>query len=134
MKFFSEIFSLSFLLLFSFFGMAQGNVEYVKDPRIDALIKKQGEHVSSSGNPQIPGYRIQLFFDSEKSKVDDIRNQFARSYPKVEAYVTYNAPNYFLRVGDFRTNAEAERFKSEIGNRFSAPFVVKEKINLPRID
>lgn len=121
-------------ICFTLIANAQGSIEYVKDPRIDALIKKQGETTSSSGNTQIPGYRVQLFFDSEKSKVDEMRSSFSRSYPKVEAYVTYNAPNYFLRVGDFRTSAEAERFKSEVGNRFSTSFIVKDRINLPRID
>ena len=121
-----------------FFGISssfgQGKIEVIKDPRIDALIKKQGESSSPTGVLQIPGYRVQVFFDASKSKVDETRNAFSRSHPKTEVYITYNAPNYFLRVGDFRTNAEAERFKQEIISRFPTSFVVKEKINLPRID
>ena len=41
-------------------------IEIIKDNRIDALIKKQGEIIPPASVPQITGYRIQLFFDTEK--------------------------------------------------------------------
>lgn len=113
---------------------SQGNVEVVKDPRINELIKKQGEVVPPATSVQISGYRLQLFFDSEKSKVDQTRMQFAKSFPKIETYVTYSAPNYFLRVGDFRTQLEADRLKAEVGTTYPTSFIVQEKVNLPRID
>lgn len=111
-----------------------GSVTIVKDPRIDGLVKKQSEVIPPATAPQITGYRIQLFFDSEKSKVDQARIRFVTQFPKVETYITYNAPNYFLRVGDFRTQLEADKVKAELGQEFPTSFVVKEKINLPRID
>jgi hypothetical protein len=112
----------------------QGNIEIIKDPRIDDLIKKQGEPIPPAPNVQINGYRLQIFFDSEKSKVDQVRSQFAKSFPKTETYVTYNAPNYFLRVGDFRTSLEADRLKAEVGTTYPTSFIIQEKVNLPRID
>ena len=117
---------------FSLWG--QVNVEIIKDARIDALIKKQGEIIPPATSVQINGYRLQLFFDSDKSKVDQKRIQFARSFPKIATYVTYNAPNYFIRVGDFRTSLEADQLKAEVGSTYPTSFVIQEKINLPRID
>lgn len=123
---------LLFLCLTAFsFGQ---NIEVVKDPRIDDLIKKQGEPTPPALNVQIQGYRLQLFFDSEKAKIDQMRVQFAKAYPKIETYVTYNAPNYFLRVGDFRTQLDADRLKAEVGPTYPTCFVIQEKVNLPRID
>lgn len=113
---------------------SQGNIEVVKDPRINELIKKQGEVIPPATSVQINGYRLQLFFDSERSKVDQARMQFAKSFPKIETYVTYSAPNYFLRVGDFRTQLEADRLKAEVGITYPTSFIVQEKVNLPRID
>ena len=49
-------------------------------------------------------------------------------------YTNYNTPNFFLKVGDFRTRLEAEKIKSEIEAEFPTSFVVREKINLPRLD
>ena len=130
----TNIFQLGLFLMLTTLSFAQGKIEIIKDPRIDALIRKQGETTSPTGVVTIPGYRVQIFFDASKTKVDDMRNSFSRTHPKIEAYVTYNAPNYFLRVGDFRTNAEAERFKQEISSKYPSSFVVKERVFLPRID
>jgi hypothetical protein len=39
-----------------------------------------------------------------------------------------------LKVGDFRSKQEAEKIKSSLVRDFPACFVVKEMVNLPRID
>lgn len=118
-----------FSILISACSMAQkGEVEITKDPRIEALIKQE------AASQQITGYRIQLFFDSDKSSVDEARARFINLFPKVDTYVTYTAPNYFLKVGDFRTQIEAEKVKSTVDAQFPTNFIVKERINLPRID
>lgn len=112
----------------------EGNVELIKDPRIDGLIKKQSEIIPPATGPQIKGFRVQIFFDSDKKLVDDARVRFITMFPKIDTYVTYSAPNYFLRVGDFRTQIEAERLKTEVGQTFPTSFIIKGDINLPRID
>ncbi|MCE3296835.1 MAG: hypothetical protein K0R65_2549 [Crocinitomicaceae bacterium] len=112
----------------------KGDVEIIKDPRIDGLIKQEGAIISPATAPQMSGYRIQLFFDSEKTSVDEARSRFINLFPKVDTYVTYNAPNYFLKVGDFRTQTDAEKVKSAVDSQFPTSFIVKERINLPRID
>lgn len=122
-------------IMIGFASFAQkGDVEIIKDPRIDALIKQEGAIIPPATSPQMVGYRIQLFFDSNKSSVDEARSKFMNAFPKVDTYVTYTAPNYFLKVGDFRTQNEAEKVKSSVDSQFPTCFIVKEKINLPRID
>ena len=124
----------SIVLLTSLSAMSQGNVEVLKDSRINDLIKKQGEIIPPATQVQINGYRVQIFFDSDKSKVDNARMQFLKINPKVETYVTYNAPNYLLKVGNFRTQMDADRLKAEVSTQFPTSFIVQEKVNLPRID
>jgi hypothetical protein len=111
-----------------------GNVEIVKDPRIDALVRKQSTIVPPATSPQMAGYRIQLFFDSDRKAIDEARAKFISMYPKIDTYIIYNAPNYFLKVGDFRTQLDAERVRESILRDFPTSFIVKELINLPRID
>lgn len=127
-------FVLLFVCCFSLAFGQKGNVEIVKDPRIDALIKQEGAILPPATSPQINGYRIQLFFDTQKSAVDEARSKFINLFPKVDTYVIFTAPNYFLKVGDFRTQLDAEKVKAVIENQFPTSFIVKEKINLPRID
>ncbi len=121
-------------LLFSNFSFAQGTVEIIKDSRIDGLVRNEGAIVAPATTPQITGYRLQLFFDTNKSSVDDARSRFIAMFPKVDTYVEFTAPHYFLKVGDFRTQMEAEKIKAEAEKSFPTSFVVKEKVNLPRID
>ena len=123
-----------FLLISISLKAQGGNVEIVKDPRIESLVKQEGVIVSPATTPQILGYRIQLFFDSNKDNVDQARTKFIVLYPKVDTYVSFTAPNYFLKVGDFRSQSEAEKIKSSVDNQFPTSFIVKEKVNLPRID
>ena len=128
----------SFFLISIFFSLIsfsqENQIEIIKDYRIDALVKKQGEIIPPASVPQIIGYRIQLYFDTEKKAVDDARAKFISMYPKVDTYVTYTAPNYFLKVGNFRTHLEAEKVKTSVDKEFPTNYIIKELINLPRID
>lgn len=128
----------SFFLISIFFSLIsfsqENQIEIIKDYRIDALVKKQGEIIPPASVPQITGYRIQLFFDTEKKAVDDARAKFISMYPKVDTYVTYTAPNYFLKVGNFRSHLEAEKVKTSVDKEFPTNYIIKELINLPRID
>lgn len=128
--------TLCFFLLFASTAVfaQQGNVEITKDPRIENLIKQEGTVVPPATSPQITGYRIQLFFDTNKEAVNEARSKFIALHPKIDTYVTYVSPNFFLKVGDFRTQLEAEKIKSSIESQFPTSNIIKEKINLPRID
>lgn len=124
-----------FTFLFSgSMAFGQGHVDVIKDSRIDGLVRAQSTIVPPATMPQITGYRLQLFFDTNKSAVDDARSRFISMFPKVDTYVEYTAPHYFLKVGDFRTQLEAEKVKSACDKQFPTSFVVKEQVNLPRID
>jgi hypothetical protein len=112
----------------------EGEVTLIKDVRIDALVKKQGTPVPPASAPQLVGYRVQLFFDSDKQLVDEARSQFNAKFPKVDTYVVFNAPNFVLKAGDFRSLLEAERVRETLLHEFPTSFVIKELINLPRID
>jgi len=127
------LFALLFTMIQNFI-LGQGNIQVIMDPRIETLIQKQGTPIPPATSVQIDGYRLQLIFDSEKNKIDQARLQFSQRFPKIETYVKYSAPNYILKVGDFRTQLEADRLKAEVGSLYPMSFVVREKVNLPRID
>jgi hypothetical protein len=119
--------------MFSLYGQ-KGQIEIIKDPRLDFLVKKQGMAVPPAISTQITGYRLQLFFDSDRKKVEESRGKFIAGYPKIDTYMIYNAPNYILKVGDFRYQHEVEKIKNQLISSFPTCFVIREKVNLPRID
>ena len=123
----NSIFKISIIFLFinSFSLTAQVNV--VKDNRID-------EKIQNKAQKQLLGYRVQICFDSDKNLVDQMRAKFIGQYPKIDTYITFDAPNFNLKVGDFRTQIEAEKLKEKIVADYSITIIHKELINLPRVD
>lgn len=114
-----------------FFAQTNGKgVVIIKDKKIDALIQNK----SNVRRVSITGYRVQVYFSTNKSELNDVRLKFIKSYPRIETYITYDAPNYFLRVGDFADRNDAEKFKKEIFREFPDNFIIKCGINLPNDD
>ena len=115
-------------------SIQEGILIIKKDNRIDELIREKAKIKAPATSLQIEGYRIQLFFDTEKSKVDEARSKFIEIHPDIESNVIYKAPNYFLKVGNFRTYLEAEKIKSTLDKDFPTNYILKEKINIPNLD
>lgn len=126
----------------------KGTVSVVKDPLIDSLIAKRIELnrrqttapvAISTGKPGTTivsqmGYRVQIFYGSDRREVFNEQSKFNNSYPELNTYITYKQPNYYLRVGDFRTRLEAQRFMNELRGTFPTLFIFREKINAPNLN
>ena len=80
------------------------------------------------------GYRIQICFDNNKSIVDDAKNKFLTSYPKIPVYMVFENPNFNLMVGDFRTLIAAEKIRVKIQGEYTISVIHKTTIKLPRVD
>ena len=105
-------------------------VVIIKDKKIDALIQNK----SNIKRITTGGYRVQLYFSTNKDEVNERRLKFIKSYPRTETYITYDAPNYILRVGDFVERNDAEKLKKEIFREFPDNFIIKTAINIPNDD
>ncbi len=83
----------------------------------------------------INGYRVQIYFDSgnqSKKKANDVKTQFLAKKPDVPCYLVYQAPNFKVRVGDFRSRYEAYKLYREIRNDFPSAYIVKDEISFPK--
>lgn len=108
---------------------ADGNVEIVQDERITQLADKYQK--MSLNNPEIDGYRVQIFFDSgsnSKNAAANIKSGFEIVFPEVKSYLSYKEPYYRIRVGDFHTLIEAVGFQKKIAIEYPNAFPVKDKI------
>lgn len=108
----------------------------VGDTRINTLVETHKTWCDNRGS--IKGFRIQIFFDSgnnSKSKAISAMSEFRSKHSKVEAYLMFQEPNYKVRVGDFRSRMDAQRFLHEIADDYSNAFIVKDnEINFPPLD
>lgn len=128
------LFCISIFIASSTVIAQKGDIEVIKDSRINGLVEKQSKVTPPDIKPQIDGFRVQIFFDSDKTIINNARSQVIAKFPKTDTYITYSAPNFFLKAGDFRTRLEAEKYKAEVEAEFPTSFIVAEKIYLPRLE
>ncbi|MBC7759987.1 MAG: SPOR domain-containing protein, partial [Phormidesmis sp. FL-bin-119] len=57
------------------------------------------------------------------------QTRFKSLYPNITSYVSYTQPNYRVRVGDFRTKLEAQKFMNELKKQYTSMFIFAERIN-----
>ena len=125
-------------------GAGKGQVEIHQPNAIRNLVgaHKQGADVEQSGDEsflKIQGFRTQVFSGNSqrKSKDEAFRKEkeIKELFPDVPTYVTYNAPFWKLRIGDFRTHEEAYRMQRLLMDAFPAykkeMYIVKEEVKIP---
>ena len=125
------------------FAQTRGEVTEIKDPLIDSLIAKRIELNTKRPTTTNPvgtaifngmGYRVQVFYGSDRKEAFNEQARFRSLYPKIMSYITYREPNYRLKVGDFRTRLEAQAFLNELKGTFPTLFIFREKINAPILE
>ncbi|MEI6456362.1 MAG: SPOR domain-containing protein [bacterium] len=116
-------------------GSDSGKVEFIQDEKVGLLVSK---HITINQNMgTIDGYRVQIFSDSgnnSKTQAQAASDGFVAKYPNVNAYLTFKSPNYRVRVGDFRSRLDAQRFLSEITDDYPNAFIISDNINLPKVE
>ncbi len=80
----------------------------------------------------IEGYCVQIY-NGKKNICLSKRSEFFKAYPKIPSEMVYEAPEYRIQVGRFRTKIEAEKFLNEIQDEFTGSFIVKTTIKLPKL-
>ncbi|HTN20083.1 MAG TPA: SPOR domain-containing protein [Pelobium sp.] len=120
------------------FAQEAGKVTVVKDPLIDSLIARRialNKGVTKDGTPIIVyGYRVQVFFGNDRKEAYNEQARFNALYPELATYISYTQPNYRVKVGDFRTKAEAQRLVTELRPQFPTLFIFNERINPLKAD
>ena len=102
-----------------------------RDQGIDELITRQKDH--NTLNQTITGYRVQIYFGSVRQKAADVKQDFNGKHPDISSYLTYLAPNFKVRVGDFRTRLDAQGFLKSIEGQYPTSFIVQDEIKLPAL-
>lgn len=118
-----------------------GNIQVVQDARIDSLVQihisMNKEKLQNPDNNGIDGYRVQIFFESgnnSSTRAREVQEGFQEEYPDMPAYISWQAPNFRVRVGDFRTRMEAEAFLQRIIRNYPNAWVIKDEIKFPSLN
>lgn len=126
---------------------ASGNIKIVQPSALDSLLVRPEvvaqpteESAEATGSSVAPstrsGYRVQVFDDNNprtaRAEAEKRRSQVLSLYPDMSVYVTFDSPYWRVKVGDFRTRAEAEATMADLKHAFPAMAaymrIVRDKI------
>lgn len=99
--------------------------DYYEKPAIKVIERKFVEEHSASKT--MSGFRVQVFFGTREEALK-LKGEFLQLFPEQKAYVSYQAPNFKLRVGNFRSQLDAEKFLHNIKEEFPSAYVVNDKV------
>lgn len=124
---------LVFVSIFLFLSSQAQNksVQIQGDIKLDTLINRNIETNKSANT--IQGFRIQIFFGSERKNAIEAKNKVLQLFPDADIYLIYQQPYFKVRVGDYRTKLEAHHLFKELLPHFDKIFIVPDKINLPKL-
>lgn len=98
------------------------------DSRVDTLLEiHKEENLRKNG---LDGFRVQIF-QGTKEEAYQVKARFFSNHENTRAYVSFFAPDFRVRVGDFRTRSEAIKIKQEVKNEYPAAYVVDDFISFP---
>ncbi|MBD5322861.1 MAG: SPOR domain-containing protein [Duncaniella sp.] len=99
---------------------------------------ERDEPSSRPSNGRSAGYRVQVFSDNNvrtaKAEAASKQRIISARFPQYQTYVKYTSPYWRLKVGDFKTQQEANAAADELRKAFPAYSkeirVVRDRISL----
>lgn len=78
------------------------------------------------------GYRILAYNGSERQTVMNLRKAIIARVPEQKDYLTYQQPNFRLKIGDYFSRMEAQQVLNQIGDLIPNAHIVQDQINIPK--
>lgn len=109
-----------------------------EDKRDEVRPPKRSHTTQQSIQARGVGYRIQAYSDNSGNNAKAAAQQRARAiamkFPQYRSYISYNAPSWRLRIGDFKNQEEAQRALQRVRAAFPAygreMIIVRDRINV----
>ena len=102
-----------------------GEVNLIVDERIGRMVQT---HVREKKGKKVAGFRVQIIQGSKRAPIQEEQGRFQGMFPYIKSYVTYNAPTFKLRVGNFTNRFDAYRAFSKIKPNFKRASIVKDRV------
>lgn len=105
-----------------------------KDPRIDLLLKKQGDAnatIKRSNARTARGFRLLVINTNKRDDAIAAKTKIYTNFPELKAYLVYQAPFFKLKVGNFKTREEAKQYQKSLSLYFpKGVFVISDIIEI----
>lgn len=123
------------------YAQQRGSVEVIADPLIGLMQRhRMGTAITATtgSKPAVDkknatrittmGFRVQIYSGADRSEAYAEQARFQKLYKDMDTYVTYEEPNYRVKVGDFRSRSEAQSLMQGLRKQFNNVFVFTEEI------
>ena len=103
-----------------------------QDPCVKKMLKWHIEN--NKKRDGVEGYLVEIFFSSAmnaKEIAKEKKVKFLSLYPNYNVHIIYSAPNFRVRIGDFRTKSEALKLYKKIKKDYPGAFIVPGIIDFP---
>ena len=106
---------------------SDSSILITRDPRLDELVDRQKQvNLENKACPVIVYRFISVVTDP---KASEVKLDFNSRFPDIPAYLTYQQPNFKVRVGDFRNRYEAQKITQTTGRKISTTLLFRMKLN-----
>jgi len=123
-----------FFFVSAFRLFANDTIIVHKDARLDVLTAKQAQinsraaQLTSTG--QYKGFRIQVLSTASRDLAFKMKADLLARFPDQKTVTLFQSPNFKVRMGNFITKAEAEKFRLSINKLFpDGVFIVEDTID-----
>jgi hypothetical protein len=109
----------------SFVRDGNGSVTYIYDTGVEAFMDAMK---SKDYKPDL--YRVQLTSESgtgSQARANEVKAKYVSTHKGYNVYLIWEAPNFKVRVGDFRTKLEAAAYWKQLREEFPSAYVVEPK-------
>ena len=101
----------------SYSGFAQNSTHVSKE--IEQLVNKKRSYNKTNGF----GYRIQLYNGNEQ-KAKQYKERFKLEFPGIYSKLVYNAPEWKIQVGNYKTKLDADKALMRFKKKFFGIIVI----------
>ncbi|MFM2387118.1 MAG: hypothetical protein RL660_1875 [Bacteroidota bacterium] len=82
---------------------------------------------------QKDGFRVVIYNGNDRNKALAVKNAFTKANPSHRSYLTYNTPNFKVKVGDFDDKKEATAFMKRIAAAYPSAFLIPDQVTIKNI-
>jgi len=103
------------------------------DPRLAMVVKKKPVSAVRGGIYSAHGYRVQIYNGSDRNQATQVKLDFMRRFPGVRTYMTYVQPQFRVKVGDFRSRAEAQKIYQQVNDIYTPCMIVPDIVEINNV-
>jgi hypothetical protein len=105
-----------------------------KDPRVDALVKKQASVNSAfrkAAGRTMKGYRLLIINTNSRDEAIAAKTKIYTYFSDQKSYLTYQAPFFKLKAGNYQTREEARKYQELMKTLFpKGVFIMNDTIEV----